>query len=206
MGHKDIKLSLSGEDLTFLEDVTFFVKKRRVIQAIIEMLGELEVEYHEKSLKYPEIIPSAALKKRGKISRGENYKGLPYVILDHPAVFGKEGIFAFRTLVWWGNPLSITFHISGTYLQQYIEQLSSNLSGTEYGNYHICVNTNQFEHHYEKSNYISLNEFKMNGGNIHTLATKNGFLKIAHIFPAKDIYLLGNEGCQFMETLLKAMC
>ena len=35
-----------------------------------------------------------------KIAKGENYLGLPYVILDYPRIFGKEDVFAFRTMFW----------------------------------------------------------------------------------------------------------
>ena len=38
-----------------------------------------------------------------KISRGEQYLGLPYVMLDYPRIFSKENVFAIRTFFWWGN-------------------------------------------------------------------------------------------------------
>jgi hypothetical protein len=49
----------------------------------------------------------------GKISRGENYQLLPYIILDYPSYFSRNNIFAVRTMFWWGNFFSITLHLSG---------------------------------------------------------------------------------------------
>lgn len=62
-------------------------------------------------------LPEAVLKTGGKISRGENYLGLPWLVLDYPRHFTKDHIFAVRTLFWWGRFFSTTLHISGNWQQ-----------------------------------------------------------------------------------------
>ena len=65
-------------------------------------------------------LPEEVLIQSPKISRGENYNGLPYVMLDYPRCFGKEDVFAMRTMFWWGNFFSITWHLKGKYSKEYI--------------------------------------------------------------------------------------
>ena len=64
-----------------------------------------------------------SLNSSPKISKGENYKGLPWLVLDYPRYFNKEDIFAIRTLFWWGNFFSITLHISGKYKMRYEKKI-----------------------------------------------------------------------------------
>ena len=48
-----------------------------------------------------------------KISKGEKYNDLPYVVLDFPAFFAKTGVFALRSFFLWGRGFVISLHISG---------------------------------------------------------------------------------------------
>ena len=62
-----------------------------------------------------------------KISKGENYNGFPYIILDFPSTFSKENIFAVRTMFWWGNFISITLHLKGSYKNMYAANILKKL-------------------------------------------------------------------------------
>ena len=94
------------------------------------------------------VIPSP------KIARGENYKGLPYVMLDYPRHFGKENIFAFRTMFWWGNFLSFTWHLKGSYALAYRSVILSHHKQLAKSGFHICVNEDEWQHDFEVSNYF----------------------------------------------------
>ncbi len=198
MGLKDTKIRFTQDDLNFLSNVQLFERKRNMIAKIVEILGELELVFHETAELYSDVIPQKALKKRGKITKGENYKGLPYVILDHPAQFGKEGIFAIRSLVWWGHPVIFTFHISGKYLEANKNHLIQEISKLQNQNLLICINSNEFEHHLEPTNYISLKDFFVAGNSINQLLEKKSFLKMACEVPLKDISELSSLGKKFL--------
>ena len=202
MGLKDTKIRLSADELAFLSETAFFDKKRNIIDGIIDLFGDLEGSIHEKVTKFSSVLPEATLNKRGKISRGENYQGLPYVILDYPSVFTKEGIFAFRTLMWWGNPFTFTFHISGSYLHTFRKKLIDCFSRNDNAELLVCINGNQFEHHLGVTNYRNLNEFLANNGNISELIKTNGFLKITQALPLIQIDKLNSGGVQFVEDIL----
>lgn len=52
-----------------------------------------------------------------KISKGEQYRGLPWVMLDYPRYFDpKNGHLALRVMFWWGNYFLVQLHVSGNYL------------------------------------------------------------------------------------------
>ncbi|MBL0342121.1 MAG: hypothetical protein IPP71_15100 [Bacteroidetes bacterium] len=202
MGLKDTKIRFSEAEMAFLTDTSLFEKKRNIINKTIALFGEIEQSFHHLAANYGSVVPEDALKKRGKISRGENYKGLPYVILDHPAVFSKDGIFAFRSLMWWGNPFSFTFHISGNFLTDFQVVMANGLKTREFSNTLICINSNQFEHHLGESNYQKLPSFLNSGRTIDELIKQQGFIKIAIAVPLEDIKNLNDQGIVFLEKIL----
>ncbi len=172
---EEAKIQLSKREMELVNNTDWIFTKQLIIEKVYLLLGQLHDEYKKKIVREKRFLPSQLLKPGGKISKGENYKGLPYVILDYPAFFSKQKILAVRTLFWWGNFFSIALHISGenfkgiTISDEAIEFLKQR-------NFSICVNENEWEHHFHSSNFVSVNE--MNNRALKKLNEKH-FLKIA---------------------------
>lgn len=150
MDHAKIRLSKQETELVNNKD--WLLTKQIIIQKIIDLLGQLHQRYKlimEKELS----LPDGFQKPGGKISRGENYKGLPYLILDYPAVFNKENIFAVRTMFWWGNYFSISLHLSGKYVEDKSKMMEDILLLKAH-NFYICINESQWEHSIDDSNFV----------------------------------------------------
>lgn len=64
----------------------------------------------------------------GKISKGENLEGLPFIVLDYPALFNNDNIFCVRTLFWWGNYFSLSLIITGEYFNRFEKNISENIN------------------------------------------------------------------------------
>jgi hypothetical protein len=111
-----------------------------------------------------------------KISKGENYLGLPYVMFDYPALFTKEKVFALRTMFWWGNFFSVTLHLSGLYKGMYAETLMDNLYVME-ADVYLCVLDNEWQHHFESDNYLPLRDLERNQA--IEMSRQKRFIKIA---------------------------
>ena len=82
----------------------------------MELFGDLGGEWRG-------VLPGVGAGRPGvepKISKGEKYKGLPWVMLDYPRIFGKEDIMAIGTRFWWGHYFSVTLHLKGGYLRTYL--------------------------------------------------------------------------------------
>lgn len=200
MSPKDTNLSLNDDELRFLSNRELFLKKRQLSDHIIDILGDIEAQIQQTAGDYVHKIPESAFRKRGKISRGENYLGYPWFILDHPATFQKDQLFAFRTLVWWGNYFSVTFHVSGTCFEkievrEFISQLMKSFPCLV-----VCKNENQWEHFLEKPNFIPAEEF------LQELKPSNGihqnFLKAAIKIPFEESASLKNKVLLFVRTVL----
>jgi hypothetical protein len=112
------KIHLSTQEMELVTNNEWLFLKRSILQKTEVFFGGLHSHFRE-IVENENIHLFSGLKSGGgKISKGENYKGLPYMILDYPARFSRDNIFAVRTLFWWGNFFSISLHLSGSYLLQ----------------------------------------------------------------------------------------
>lgn len=169
------KIQLSKFETDLIQNKEWILTKRYIIDKVYELFGEMHTIYKEVSL--PETYSIFDLYKNlgGKISKGENYKGLPYVIMDYPASFTKEYIFAIRTFFWWGNFFSISLHLSGKIFQVQSDFSKLFLFLKEKG-FYICINEDEWQHDFESSNYIAVSTLSENKAKE---ILKRNFLKIS---------------------------
>lgn len=112
----DSKVALSAAEWKLAETPAFILTKNRVIDAVIEMFGELADDYLQLSIPLASHYP-AIFNVMPKVSRGEKYEHMPWVMLDYPRNFGdQEGHFAIRSFFWWGHGFSIRLQLSGSFL------------------------------------------------------------------------------------------
>lgn len=132
------------------------------------------------------ILPANCLQRAGKISKGENYRGLPYLVLDYPRLLAKDNIFSFRTMFWWGNFFSCTLHLQGQSLGLYRQRLKENLTANPHllpPDTWISINDTPWEYHYQPSNYKMLTE--ISSGELSHLLSRD-FLKISRKIPLQQ--------------------
>jgi hypothetical protein len=145
-------VSLSAEELSLVTDASWIRMKQEVIRKVYEMFA-LSAEDINRCFAargvYDLYRPAMS---SPKISRGENYQGLPYVILDHPRDFGKDDVFSLRTFFWWGNFFSISVHLEGRFRKIFMER--SGLSGKLPEGLFICVHETPWQHYFEPDNLI----------------------------------------------------
>ncbi|MEO6188849.1 MAG: hypothetical protein ABIO82_04670 [Ginsengibacter sp.] len=153
------KISLSEFEMELVNTTHWIFTKQNIIKKVGILFGEVLHEYKQISSRKNLAIPGLDFEQNGRISKGENYKGLPYVMLDYPALFSKEAIFAFRSMFWWGNFFSITLHISGQHLMKNIciADLLIYLRGSDF---FICINDDEWEHTFDPLNYIPVDELE----------------------------------------------
>lgn len=81
-----------------------------------------------------------------KISRGENYRGLPWVMLDYPRVWGREDILAIRTMFLWGHGFSVTLHLKGRYKTLYLPVITGRRGELAAAGFHASVSDDEWRH------------------------------------------------------------
>lgn len=193
--NEEAKIQLSVREMELVNNTEWIFTKKLIIEKVYLLMGRLHAEYKKNMMKEKTFLPPELLKPGGKISKGENYKGLPYVILDYPASFSKEKILAVRTLFWWGNFFSIALHISGeNFNGRHISDEA--IEFLKKRNFSICVNENEWEHHFHSSNFVSVNE--MNNELLKKLNEKK-FFKIAK----KTELTEWNSATKFLEEAFK---
>ena len=174
------KITLSPDELQLVNNTDWILTKRVIIDKTVQFFSELSGTMRNILEKEVTGLPKPVLLSEPKISRGENYRQLPYVMLDYPRCFAATNIFAVRTMFWWGNFFSITLQLSGKYQKLFEENIAKKIVTLEKGNYHICINEDQWQHHFEEDNYVLA--CSKTAEEMHAILQQQPFIKIARKF------------------------
>lgn len=193
-------MNLSEKELLILQDTDFLLTKATVLEKITELLKhtreELKMCVENSNFSFPD----GADHLTGKISKGENYKSLPYMVLDYPTLFSKNSIFAYRTMFWWGNFFSATLHLEGIALDDYRNSITINLDRLVKKDIYIGVGDTPWQYHYKEDNYSLLNEAHRD------FITNSKFLKLSKKIELKkwnDVPKFSTTFFEFMLSVLK---
>ena len=138
-------------------DAEVLLAKNKIIQKVVQLFAGLSENYKE-ALKANHTLINIA--SDVKISKGENYKGLPYLVLDYPRRFGKVDVLAIRTFFWWGNFFSITLHLSGEYQEAHFTAIEKAILKGLLDGWSLGVGDNAWQHHFETDNYTLIESGK----------------------------------------------
>jgi hypothetical protein len=196
------KIRLSPEEETLVATADWILTKNRVIQKINLLLSGVQISQQQLLQSY-DTLEKEVLTPSPKISKGENYKGLPWLVLDYPRYFKKDNVFAIRTLFWWGNFFSITLHLSGKYKVSHEKKIIDSFESFKGGDFSVCVNEDQWEHHFEAGNYLPVSGF-------HPLQfeeriQKGSFIKLAKKIPLEQWNGVEKKLLEIFSQLISAL-
>jgi hypothetical protein len=176
------KVILSEHEQQLVTNSEWILTKNAVMEKGKMLLNDVQEEYRNilSARLFP--LPEEVNVAGGKISKGENYKGLPYLLLDYPGYFDKENIFAFRTMFWWGHFFSVTLHLSGKFKQLYMSGIEKKIQQNIYSDYFLSIAEDQWQHGFETNNYRKAGELKPL--EIINNLQEKAFIKIACKLPA----------------------
>ena len=143
------KIHLSSAEIELMQNAEIILTKNRVlekIKALLEKVQQMQIEFVR-----AENLNSEILRISPKISKGENYLGLPYLILDYPRFSSGNNLFFIRTMFWWGNFFSCTLHLSENSKEKFRERIQNSYSRLQ--NFYINTGEDQWTHHLEESEY-----------------------------------------------------
>ncbi len=171
------KIALSAKELDLVCNTEWILTKHSIIQKVYDLFGtalpamEMELEKNKKHLVKEVFINGA------KISKGENYKQLPYVMLDYPRYFTKDDTIAIRTFFWWGNFFSVNLQLSGSFKEQYLLCIKNKFEMLQQNNYYLCVGDHPWEQHFDKGNFVAVCSITKN--EFEDILSEKPFVKIA---------------------------
>lgn len=187
------KIALSAKELELVCNKDWILTKQIIIEKVYQLFGEFAATMQQTLMHKAGALPAEVLAIGPKISKGENYRMLPYVMLDFPRYFTRDATFAIRTFFWWGNFFSINLHLSGEYMEGATKSLQRNFNFLQQLDYSICVNSEPWHHHFEVDNYVPIKN--LTAAAFLDLLSRMPFIKIA-----KQINLQQwNAAAQFLE-------
>ena len=151
----EAKIGLSPEEAGLAGNAEIILTKNAVMKKLQAMMAELQ-EPQQELIRQSLFLPEEVRNTSPKISRGENYLGLPWLVLDQPRFFQLHHSFAIRILFWWGRSFIITLHLSGRYKQEFEERIFEKFEAWAAAGYHFCIHEDQWVHHLGEDNYLAL--------------------------------------------------
>ena len=170
------KIQLSAEEMQLVTNSAWILTKHRVIEKVYRIFGNVSEQMQLYIEKRQGLLPPQVLLLSPRITKGEQYEALPYVVLDYPRFFSKEDVFAIRCFFWWGHYFSITWHLKGKFQQQYQQKIAAAVAAGKFKQFYISTDGSEFSFHLEGKHYTAPGcklPGNYNGGE-HT-----GFLKIS---------------------------
>ena len=175
------KILFSPAESQLMNDASVILTKNTVLQKVKELFIELQSRMQD------EVVPNAGNNVFAippKISKGENYLGLPYLILDYPRVFREGNILAIRSMFWWGHYFSSTLHLSGIHREKVQEKIENNYHRFASEGYFIAIHEDQWLHQFEKDVYLPVSQISEEEFVQH--CRRFDHLKIGITWPLKD--------------------
>ena len=179
-----------------MKDAELILTKNRIICKLQQVFGGVATGLQQKiQLRQPPLSEEVT-RISPKISKGEQYKELPYVMLDYPRFFSREDVLAIRTFFWWGHYCSVTLHLKGRYLKQYLPAVQKNCSGLD--GFKICTSGDEWNHDLQSNAYLPATETAYLIGEME-------FLKIGKLLPLENWPEMEASLLQLATQLLDAL-
>lgn len=151
---------LTTEESALVENASWLLTKHRIIGKVYGVFGALTDTYGELLRGYASVIPEEVIAVSPKIYKGEQYRQLPYVMLDHPRYFKHDDTFAVRSFFWWGNSFSIHLLLGGKYKTMFEEKIQGHIADGSLASWYVGVSEDPWQHHFEQDNYLPVQEMR----------------------------------------------
>jgi len=186
--------NLTNYEFELVTNAEVLLTKNRIIQKVYEMFGAISEAYKKQVAEHSLFF---TIPDNPKISRGENYNGLPYVMLDYPRMFSRENTFAFRTFFWWGNFFSITLQLEGSYQSLFFNAINQAMKEGKFNGWFVAISDDKWQHQFDEHYYLPVEKVKD--------ITGLPFIKLAKKIPLSkwdesEIFLIGKFFYSYKST------
>lgn len=178
------KIMLSEDELQLVQNSGWILTKNAIIEKVGAMFGNVahRLQIHVKDHQHS--LPEVCLANMPKISKGEKYEDLPYVILDYPRFFTKDEIVAVRNFFWWGNFFSTMLHVRGTHIHKVAQSILDNFEQLGLNEWYLSTVGNEWDHNINSKSYSLLSSHSKTA--LSDVMAQSNFIKLAVKFPLKE--------------------
>ncbi len=198
------KIQLLPAEMELVSSPDIILTKNAILQKLKSFLEEIQIKQFHILKDYSSQFPQEVLGTSPKISRGENYKGLPWLVLDNPRHFRHNNIFAIRTMFWWGNFFSITLHLSGNNKSALLQKIVENVSLLKENDCYVYAGQDEWEHDFDPGSYKKLSA--LNTEDLEKIFAASNFLKLAIKFPIDSLEAIEEKLLRNYELLVRCCC
>jgi len=196
LGMKAPKIHLSAAETELMKDAAIILTKNAILEKVRLLLMELQEAQLERAAGFGPVFSVAP-----KVSRGENYLGLPYLVLDYPRLSGDDGLFFVRSFFWWGNFFSTTLHLSGLRADHYRAAIAN--AHDRLREYSAGTGSDPWVHHLGPEHYKKIGDWTE--AEYRQWCADAGHIKIARAVPL-DEWNIAVERLMEQWTLLLDVC
>ncbi len=193
------KIALSPGQLDLLTERRFFIRKKQTTLKLFQLLASVRKQILERVPLDQLPWPAGTDTRSGKIYRGENYLGYPYVLLDFPRLFTHDEIVVFRTMVWWGHTASCTLLIKGSLCLATQQQLLRHRQAFLQPYWYVGIHDSPWHHHFKTDNVVRLRDYSAR--RLERLWRRQSYLKVVRRIPLSQLNALPILSASSLEQL-----
>lgn len=148
-------LFFNQSELALIQSDAFFKTKQHIYDNIIAQYNILSADIEALKSDYLNLFSAASHPEGGKISKGENYMGCPYLVLDNPRCYKEDYILACRTMFLWSHYFVATFiykQSEAVHHRFFTRFTASKQNANQY----ILFTNKLWQHHVTSENYLPL--------------------------------------------------
>ncbi|WMJ74018.1 hypothetical protein RCC89_12715 [Cytophagaceae bacterium ABcell3] len=183
-------MNFSQYEFSVLKNTDFLITKRSILQKVTGAFDALSSQLSHHLAKSSVVLP-ANTRLTPKISKGENYRGLPYIVLDFPSLFSKDSLFMFRVIFLWGYAFSIEMLVSGDMLKEKADLLLEHAPKIRETLPFICISKTPWEYYYDDTIFKPCSELDKEA--FRHIIENRDFVKLGARFPLEDYTVLDKE-------------
>ncbi|MFW2477964.1 MAG: hypothetical protein ACN4EP_13665 [Sediminibacterium sp.] len=175
------KLTLSEEERELMMNARFILTKNAVLEQMEGFFGQLCNRFREQVAKAG-FSDAELFITNPKISKGEQYQQLPWVMLDYPRLFSKTDTCAIRCFFWWGQYWSITLQLSGRFLSEYQQDLVGFVNDRiDEPDWYVSAGDDPWRHDLHSEHYLPITAITQ-----HYWQEERSYLKLAKKIPLEE--------------------
>ena len=194
------KIRLSPEEMALVKNADWILTKNGILEKVKVMLASLQVQQEEWLKSTAKTLPDEVMASTAKISRGEKYEGLPYLVLDYPRVFARQDVFTVRTFLWWGNFFSTTLQLGGIYKKQFEDIIVGAYEKLCGLGYNIGIHEDPWQHHFRIDNYNNVHAYT--AAQFGEYVREAGYIKLSKRTSLDEWDVAANQlECSFRELM-----
>ena len=160
---------LTKQVLNFASSKEYPLTKHRIMKTMTFLFDELGHRLSDQFNNFDYLTGSDY-----KITKGENYNFMPYVVLDFPKMIGHKFPIVCRTIFWWGHYFTANLIIDTELIDVTIFYKNKSTLKKTY----VLIGENLWDNNLQSGNYILIN--KLSIADLTILIENRNYLRLSH--------------------------